>query len=508
MSDQPSSDHQALLARIHASLEGAGIPPAARDWLVKALHPAALHKCPAIPDHLLAQVVLPDFRTTTVVSAPAGVTGAWDLCVVQTPGDAIALWWGSGPAGTDFTALDPPTNSAGGSILMQPGEWLPDLQMRNAGTGASLNYGQQALESAPWGWRRRYGAITAYLTASALVDQGTVYAASFPAPYTQASINVDATRLAASGSPVMYKESRVNVPMDENALQLVSPKPFIAPARHGAYVPQRWIGADPDFILPTFVGNPLVFDTVSGDFIGVGPTTNAGWSEGTIPVFPTVTSNFGTYFASSYYNSSWVVSLAAAAGGQNLGATTFPILDTGMSPHSTGVIIFRGLANAASVTLRGMVGLEMIPKADSTQRQFAAPPGPGSELALDLYTRIASQLDPAYPASYNALGALLPVISSLIGTFGPRLGRFLFGSQTPRRQPNRMSEMMRVSMSDPRAPVMSEPTVLRPQRGQRRRRRRGRRGTSVVSSARSRSTQRSRAAVTPRRLRITAPPAR
>lgn len=455
---------------------------------MKALHPAALHKSPAIPDHSLAQVVLPDFRSSVVVSAPPAVTGAWDLCVVQTPGDAIGLWWASGPAGVDFTAHDIPANCVRGAILVQPGEWLPPLQMRNTATGGVVNYSQQALESAPWAWRRRYGGMTAYMTASALVDQGTVYAASFPSEYTDGSMSADYAFLspAPSSTALLVIESRTNVPLDENALQLVSPKPFVAPARHGAYVPQRWLGADPTFVKPRYPGNPLLFDSNSGDFVGVGAVTTGGWTEGTLPVIPVVTSNYATADGASAWFGSWPVSLAGAAAGQSLAAGLAPILDTGMSPHSTGVIIFRGLANAASITLKSMLGLEVVPRADSTQRQFAVPPGPGSDEAIALYTRVCSQLDPAYSASYNALGALLPVIASLVRTYGPPLVRSIFAAPVVRRraQPDRMAEYQRVALSDPRAPAMSEMSVGTP-RARRRRRRRGGRRSSVAGTPRS-----------------------
>jgi len=86
--EQTTAEHQRLLADIHRRLESAGLPPHARDWLVKALHPAASHRCPGIPDHSQALCVLPDFRDSAVITPPATITGSWDVCIVQTPGDA------------------------------------------------------------------------------------------------------------------------------------------------------------------------------------------------------------------------------------------------------------------------------------------------------------------------------------------------------------------------------------------------------------------------------------
>jgi hypothetical protein len=499
----PSADHQALLARIHSQLETAGLTPNARDWLIKALHPAALHKCPGIPDHSQAQTVRPDFRTTHVVSAPALIAGPWDLCVVQTPGDALSVFWASGPAGCDFTAYTAPADSEGAAILAQPGEWLGSLQLRGIVDGLPHAYEQQGLESAPWEWRRTYGGVTAYMTASALVDQGTVYAASFPSSYTESVEIISDTYTTPTGRPFLYKTVRTNVPLDENAMQLVAPKIFIAPARHGAYVPQRWIGMDPDFIRPTMLQSPALYDPVDNAWVGIGRVPLAGWSEGSIPIMPRVTSNYQTNPLGSYYASSWVVAISSANAGQRLPPTTAPILDTGMSRHSTGVIIFRGLAHEASVTIRAYMGLEIVPRADSTQRQFAVPPGPGSDEALALYTKIAATIDPAMPASYNALQSLLPVILSALSTAGPPLIRAFMGASRRSRGSvgASLAEVQRVSLSDPRAPAMSEMAVVRP--GRRRRRGPRGRGNPPPQTRRSRSRSRSQSrAQTPRRARL------
>jgi len=393
-----------------------------------------------------------------------------------------------------------------GSILAQPGEWLADLSLASLSSSATFPYGQQLLESAPWMWRRRYGGITAYLTASALVDQGTVYAASFPTRCVEAFTQVGLISNVGSaplGVATIHTAQRVNVAMDENSMQLMVPKPYVAPARVGAYIPQRFLGDDFSFVSPKYMTSNVMWDGNVNLWVGQGLTATPGYTDATIPVLARACSGYKSALGS--YTPSWVASVQALQAGQGLPATSFPICDTGTSPSSTTVIIFRGLAPGASVTVRTMYGLEVVPRADSSQRQFAVPPLPGCRAALDLYSAAAAEMDMVYPAAYNALGLLAGVVGNLLRTIAPTVLP-LVASALPERVRNvaravgaavvpALSEVQRVSVSDPRPTVnLAAPAVAVRKRGRQRVRK-------LKPAVRVRSVSTRRSSVTPRRVR-------
>lgn len=458
------TDSERHLAEIHTRLEGIGLSPSARDWLIKALHPAATHECPGVPDPFEGQLVTPDYRDSMVVGPAATVTGDWDCLVIQTPGDVNGFAVATGPSGTDFNVLAgiaPPVNCTVAATVNQPCINGPGATVLtytgNPAVPASAVRGTIQQVSEPWAWRRRYAGITAYMTASALNDQGTVFASSFASGYQSGQaqfIGINTADLYAAVTTsglALVKTHEYNVPLDETALQLLSPKPYVAPARHGVYIPARFTGFDLKPVEMYTSREPIATTQNSVSFLA--PSGNAADNVPGVVV---------PRFTNSQERVAWPSHAFTSPSTQAGGVSQ---LDSGHSDMTVQVAIFRGLANGARITVRSYFGLEVVPRVSSTFRQFAKPAPPYSELALRTYSAVIHEMAYCYPASFNSWGDLLSVIHkvasfiypavrpllSSIPIVGPAV-RQLADAVVPRKSHPSMSEVQRVAVSDPRPP--------------------------------------------------------
>jgi len=463
------SDSDRHLAEIHKRLEGIGMAPAARDWLLKALHPAATHECPGIPDPYEGQIITPDYRDSTVIGPPAGVVGNWDLLVVQLPGDVCGFGYAAGPAGVSFTATTQPANTTANCTVNQPVvpyALNPFSIVRANGTPTvslqTTRVGQVA--AGAWEWRRRYAGMTAYMTASALNDQGTVYASTFATQYVRGG-PVDGPTVGSQASTCV--SHAYNVPLDETSLQQVSPKPYVAPARHGVYLPSRFLDFDMRLVEMIRTSDAMMcqgIDSATTQVSFLNSETAGAISTVGIPCLSRPLLMEGN-FLSAWPSYAWVNPANQTAGTQPL--------DSGHSGMTPGVMIFRGLSNAASITVRSYYGLELVPTIYSSFRQFCKPAPAYSEIALRTYAAVSHELQYAYPASYNSFGDLLGVIHKVasvlypplrslvssipvVGKIATGVGDALLGAPA---MPH-LSEVQRVSTSDPR-PAPKPPMTAR-----------------------------------------------
>lgn len=461
MSDYKDAD--AHLAEIHKRLEGIGMPPTARDWLIKALHPAATHECPGIPDPFEGQIITPDYRDTVVIGPEPGVTGNWDLLVVQLPGDVTGFGYATGPSGTNFYGVTPAGPNVGiGSTVNQPVVAAGEFNsIEGSATGPALGTIKlNQVAAGAWEWRRRYSGITAYMTASALNDQGTVFASSFATKFVRGG---PMEGLLQGGLPAVGVTHAWNVPLDETSLQLVSPKPYVAPARHGVYVPARFMDYDmnqvemvktSDVVNPSGTSTPVAkYGFLNGD---AAPAFGArtGVPCTTQPLL--MNGDFTRAWPSAAFN----INTVGPPGDQTSQT------DSGHSGMTATVIIFRGLANAARITVRSYYGLEMVPTIFSNLRQFCKPAPAYSEVALRTYAAVAHEMAYAYPASYNSFGDILSVIHSVASSLYPPLRSLIGGIPVVGKAITgvgdavlgyhpaapHLSEVQRVSTSDPRPP--------------------------------------------------------
>jgi len=410
-----------LQQQVLGRLARAGLSDDARNWLLKSLHPAASVECPGIPDMSLVTTVRTDFRTTVTVSAPPALPPGnnWDLLLIQTPGDVNNVFWAAGPAGVDFTLPVAPPGCAAGALANQAVAFdapISGVVVLSGGPAfiPSTTLASQRPVARYWGWRPRYMGMTAYLVASALYDQGTVYAATFPSTSGPLSPFASASVTDLAGNSMIFDTVGFNVPMDEESLQLLSPKPYISPARAGVYLPARYDGPEVKFVPPVLIGGRVAGTDLSGAAV-VAASGSSQLGQVPLTVYPWVIP--GGLGVGAPKLGPWPIK--SALGLAPVGAKVAPPFDTGFSDMTIGVVIFRGLASQASVTVRTMAGYETVPRVISDQRVFIRPPSDYSAGAMALYHEIVAGLEQGYPSSYNSLGHLLSVVGSVMGKVLP-----------------------------------------------------------------------------------------
>lgn len=379
-----SAASAAFLAEVQKRLAPFGVEGAAAEWLVKALHPAAPTSAPSFPDESYVESVRPEYRATEVIEAPAGLaTPAWDLAVLRLPGDSTQVVWMSGNAGINF---ETDLGLSRGYIQLTGYTTADNISLSNFVPSATqLTLRRQIPSDGRQAWRTTYASLTAYMTASALNDQGTVYAAQIPRVPDR---TYDVTVNGSTAPPMVIDTWSAFLPANENSLLLMSPKAYTAPAREGAYIPVRLNGPAQPYIRGGRVCGPVQDATAT--YGNIGAMSGALAIARAHPITTRLLTGFeflGDGFDDYTYN-------------------------YGYDNTSCAVMIFRGLSPNASITLKYYAGLELEVFADSVVRQFAVAPTPYTPAALQAYYRVVSEMPAVYPASFNALGTLATAIIS------------------------------------------------------------------------------------------------
>lgn len=408
-----------MQAEVERKLERYGLTSSGRDWVLKALNPASERTCSGIPDQSTTRVLRPEFRAEQIVSPNVAATSTWDLYIFSTPGDVNAVYWASAPSPADFTAVTIPYGAEFGRIQLQ--DCVPTDNIVTVNLALTPPVLSDVISttpvSRPLSFRHMYKSLTAHLLAPAVANQGAVYCAQFPPRFSTTSTAI--TTEEYTTGPVAWVVPRpVRLPLSEGELMLMSPDAYTGPAKDGFYVPLHCAGPSqpyPDPVIPTAWS--------------LGPATAYG-------MFPyAVTSSapsLGSFSHAPQLVRDGVESWPSIAARPKI------VSGVGVVPHFTGwdsqydntnigVAIFRGLAASsatvpgASVQLKALVGLEIVPRPLAPDRVFAKPAAVYDPRAMEVYYTILHELHQAYPASYNALGALLPVISTLLARLAPHL---------------------------------------------------------------------------------------
>jgi len=414
------------LPALHSRLASVGLTLEAREWLIKALHPVATVPDRAVPDRSTAVVALPTYRESYVVGPPVGVTGFWDSIMIQAGGDCNLVYWAAGPAGTDFSSPTAPAFPASGMIGVQQSRWLTPCFGRLISTMASSQFGVQQLMPAPWRTRARCMSMTTYLTASALNNQGTVYAAQVPSrPIPTGFVTYPSTLTDPAGFSLAAARYRFSLPMDENTMQLVDPKCYVAPATEGAYCVSRYLGDTYPFSDPSIPGTTPFWDYGTGQ-VGFpnypGGILQTDLSNQQLPVIPDFTTTYQD--AHGGYRHSWVSEQCISTTGGRVQSVA-PPLDSCFTNMTTSVVLWRGLSNQATVTVRAVGGFEVVVLPDSPSRTFVGPPAPYNSQALSLYHEYADVMRSAYPASYNSLGGMIKWMVGAAARVLPTVARYV-----------------------------------------------------------------------------------
>jgi hypothetical protein len=344
-----------------------------------------------------------------VISTPPGLlTPTWDLAIWRFPGDVCPVKWVSGNAGlstlgpglaTGKCSLETYTapNPDGWYVSVAPVYSYPaaaDVTILNPVKGYAS-------------WRTIFASVTAYLTASALNDQGTVFSTVLSRPARPSAfglITATAITTPPTAGYVPVNETSFSLPLNEEDATLLDPKIYTAPARDGAYAVHSLCGPTQPYVRRPNAGMTVAY-TGTPPFLGfvseTGPYPNlAGDGQylanvSTMPQKPYLP----TWFGSGQPDGTW--------------------LDTAVDNTSCGLMIFRGLAPGASVTLRVIQAMELIATSSGAVRPFVRPPPAPDPKAIEAYYAVRVDLAHSYPAEWNSLGLLLSALAGAASRLWP-----------------------------------------------------------------------------------------
>jgi hypothetical protein len=406
-----------MKAEVEKRLERHGLSSSGRNWVLKALNPVSDHETEGIPDESTTPVLRPEFRVEATISPPPGAGTLWDLYVYALPGDVNAVYWASAPSPADFTTATPPVGYAVGAIQMQG--TVPNtnsVSYYNAPLSANDTVIGTHPVSRPLAFRHFYKSLTMHLIAPAVANQGTIYSAQFPPRFSTVSGTSGTQEVNLSSVPYVIMPRPLRIPLSETELMLMAPDAFVGPARDGVYMPLHLAGPTQPYT------TALVPTAVTYSSPGVG----------------TLIDGANSYLTESFGHAPWLVrdeanswpTLAARPFANAAVAAIRPIpsaWDSNYDNMNVGVTIFRGLAGTAAgafgatVQIKALVGLEIVPRPLAPDRVFARRAALYDPRALEAYYSVLHELHQAYPASYNAFGALAPIITSVLSRLAPVL---------------------------------------------------------------------------------------
>lgn len=397
---------------IRAKITSLKLSPAGERWVTQALYPPGDLTRVAIPTRTHYPTLRIEYRPSAVVAAPAGVAGNWDLLVFSPPTDSTMLVWVAGPAGTNFESTTSPANTAFGFLTSVPNiapvaSTVQVFTRNSSGTGTYADFQTVQNPVKHLGFRITSKSYTCHMTASDLYNSGTVTTAQYDTRYTpEAGFSFVANR------PVIGCYG--TAPLVEDEITASSPYAVVGEAKDGVFVPHRIMGPAFDFVRTMPARNRCGVSN-SGETFTISTSATGATGLGVAPFFSTATG------LNSLSQPWWAAGVWGTAARPD---------DTGFDAVTTGVSIFRGLNNQATITLVGHVGLENILQVESPFRTLAGDPDEPDTRALSSYFEIAARMPHAYPASYNALGLVLPAIASALRFITPHLPKIWEGVKT------------------------------------------------------------------------------
>lgn len=407
----------AYFNQLEAKIKNFGTTTAGARWVSKALHPVVGPPC-QIPDETNIATLNPEYKLETQVSAPAGLTGtSWDMCVLIPPSDRVHAIVMSGESGCNFY-LGPASpavqraqfSMASSGVVAGSGYPYWNQAMSGGAITAGVGSYYQALSAElPSRWRTTARSLTAYMTASDLYNGGTVYAGQYAREVVPAPSGVIDPIIGPSGW-VALNVDLVDLPLSEADMAIMTPGFYTAPAKEGVYMPIRLTGPAQTFTEPR--SSARYIDVSSAKY--VVPAT-PGWSTqstDTMSVFKVRSAT--DYSAVSVtpdfsFNSAHLIN-------------TFNDASTGFDKACAwGVVIFRGLHPAATITLKTVLNVEIMPKVMAPARQYVTDSARYDPQALLAYRAIAAEMPHAMAARHNFLSTLLPILSGVASKVLPHL---------------------------------------------------------------------------------------
>lgn len=398
---------------IRARITALKLSPSGERWVTQALYPPGDLTRVAIPTRTHYPTLRIEYRPTSVLTA-AGA-GNWDLLLYSPPGDTTGLIWAKAPSGTAgvFQQTATPASGSAGYLSLTPNiatDVIPiNIVIRNtAGAAASASYDIIPNPVKHQGFRLCSKSYTAHMTASDLYNSGTVTSCQYDTTYEPSP-----GFYFAGSRPVVPCVG--SVPLDEDEITSSSPYAVVAAAKDGVFVPHRLLGPTFGFRRPLPVCGRSTSNLAGNTWSIADLNPTDGLMIGVMPRFQTPG---GTTSTSVPW---WLASVYATAARPD---------DMNFDAVATGVSIFRGLNNNATITVTMHVGMECILQAESPFRTMAGDPDEPDMRAINSYFEIAARMPHAYPASYNALGLVLPAIASALRAVVPHLPKVWEGIKT------------------------------------------------------------------------------
>lgn len=390
-------------AQVEAKLKSLSLSPEAARWVMKALDPVRSAPC-RIPDAVQVSALVPEYRASVVIGAPAGIGASnWDCCIVLPPSDTIGAMYATNAAGIDFSNTVAATNSVlSNSIpIAGPSGSLAGAQVSTvSGTVSGIgSYRPMYSPELPTMWRTAARSATVYATGSELYNQGTVYAGQ----YSRKTMPTGGQAMSiGAGNHAVVVTEVVDVPLREQDMAVITPGNtyYTAAAKEGVYSVHRLTGPAQSFVQ---LEGLTRWRSTDGTLMMFNTSDPTNYTSQTASVARIRTDDF-TYLSPNFPPSSAL--FASTSFDQNC---------------SWGVIIFRGLHPSMSLTLKTITNLEVVPSVNAPSRQFVTPPSRFEPTALSAYYAIASEMPCTMPSKYNFLGAILPAISAVASKVLPFL---------------------------------------------------------------------------------------
>jgi len=462
-------------ANLRARLERAGLSASSSDWLMKALSPATPTGAGClIPDTSNTPVAVPEYVISQTFSAPSSAgTGNWDCLVITPPSYPLLAYVVTAVAGFDFTQP-----WAGGSStvnIMQTESAVAGatatMQITMLTAGASTNTFTNTIPSTclqpstqPLKWRTTARSSTQYLVASDLSNQGTVTSGQYPTRIqSYRPWLVFGTATTAANSNYSYSMRTMEIPLNENDMTSMNPRVRVAPAKQGVYQ-------------PCYNEGPTWPWAQGADMSGIGIANgfaSGGGNQGRL--FLPVDFAGGTTYNSQQASCMPELLIAVDTTNDHAiddwvgGFMTIPTVAAnpytwGHTTEMVGVSIYRGLANAASLTVKMVLAVEIAPAPTSPVRQFVMDAPGNDPRALQLYFDLVRDMPHSYPSSANFLGAVLAAVSSLLPTVLPHIPAVISGIRSffspPETRGSAQPELRDSSRSAITAPAAPAPMVV------------------------------------------------
>lgn len=407
---------------LEKAIAKAGIPADsnASRWLQRALHPPLDFTGTAIPDDTYRPGVRLDLRPTATISAPAGIAPGetWDCCIVTLPGDAIGAVYNASPSGTNFTKLPDPGSEIG-AIPIQASATdhvcaVKQYQTELPGTAPiDLLVARSSVTSEPFSFRTTYRSITTHLAASSTTNQGSVTATQLDNDWN-VGVGFSLVTRDSGTHPYACVPAQTTIPLTEDEITTANPSSEVWEARKGTYLPLRLIGPVQRFVArSSSASRALVSPIITSKFFDAD---EAFGQFATLPHTPRVISSASVPGANFPTDNNWIRNAYA---GDSLPC------DTGFDQCASSVQIYRGLSSEATLQVRMYVGLEMTVMPESPLRTFVASPAPVDERAMELYFAMVSNMRAVYPADFNGLAQLVPILMRVAAYVGPKIAPYV-----------------------------------------------------------------------------------